>query len=689
MTTSRRPTAGMQLGGRYRLVEPLPGAAGRSWRARDDITTRDVIARAVAIPDDLADTEQDRTRRQVLRDIGALSERRHPGIEHVIDAVVDRGVPWILTDPVEGRSLGDVVRRDGPLPAGEVARIGLRVLDTLVAASLPHGDVNPDDVLLGPDGQVTVTGFGANPVDGTGTRGFRAPEGGPGRVADLWALGATLHFAVEGRMPDGPMARARALRPALEAMLAQDPMSRPDPATVWHLLKGARGAPAEIPAPPPSPPAPPPSPPAPPPSPPAPPPSPPAPPPSPPAPPPSPPAATGITDPEVAAALAAFEAAIEAAKPRGRAAAEPAPGPGSAPSAGTGGTVTAGPAADPASSDGPRPGDAAAAVSADRTGAPGRPPAPAGSTAAPEPTPPTTPAHQPEPQPDHTTDRPATHPTASEGRRQGSTIASEPALPTASARPAATHHVIDEAELRPDGTAADRPTRPGSPAAARTPGPAAAEPTASGDDRARPDGRRRVGAIAALVLLAVLAAALIALALNRDGDAAPAASAARPTGTAQPSTGSSGPQTPAAPPAGYRLYRDSAGWSVAVPSGWQATDRGAMVTFTDGVRTLGVTRRTDPPQDPYDDAIAREPVVQAATPGYEVVRIARVSYRSWPAADWEYTAGSGLDRVRTLTRSVVTGPGQAYALSLTTADRSWATDRTYFDVAASTFSPDR
>src|SRR5829696_1473383 len=661
MTTSRRPTAGMQLGGRYRLVEPLPGAAGRSWRARDDITTRDVIARAVAIPDDLADTEQDRTRRQVLRDIGALSERRHPGIEHVIDAVVDRGVPWILTDPVEGRSLGDVVRRDGPLPAGEVARIGLRVLDTLVAASLPHGDVNPDDVLLGPDGQVTVTGFGANPVDGTGTRGFRAPEGGPGRVADLWALGATLHFAVEGRMPDGPMARAGALRPALEAMLAQDPMSRPDPATVWHLLKGARGAPAEIPAPPPSPPA----------------------------PPPSPPAPPGITDPEVAAALAAFEAAIEAAKPRGRAAAEPAPGPGSAPSAGTGGTVTAGPAADPASSDGPRPGDAAAAVSADRTGAPGRPPAPAGSTAAPEPTPPTTPAHQPEPQPDHTTDRPATHPTPSDGSRQGSTIASEPALPTAPARPAAPHPVVDEAEPRPDGTAADRPTRPGSPAAARTPGPAAAEPTASGDDWARPD-RRRVGAIAALVLLAVLAA-LIPLALNRDGDATPAtsAAAARPTGTAQLSAGSSSPRIPAAPPAGYRLHRDPAGWSVAVPSGWQATDRGAMVTFTDGVRTLGVTRRTDPPQDPYDDALAREPVVQAATPGYEVVRIARVSYRSWPAADWEYTAGSGLDRVRTLTRSVVTGPGQAYALSLTTADRSWATDRTYFDVAASTFSPDR
>src|SRR5829696_2300153 len=385
MTTSRRPTAGMQLGGRYRLVEPLPGAAGRSWRARDDITTRDVIARAVAIPDDLADTEQDRTRRQVLGDVGALSEQRHPGIEHVIDAVVDRGVPWILTDPVEGRSLGDMVRRDGPLPAGEVARIGLRVLDALVAASLPHGDVNPDDVLLGPDGQVTVTGFGATPVDGTGTRGFRAPEGGPDRVADLWALGATLHFAVEGRMPDGPMARAGALQPALDALLAQDPTSRPDPATVRQLLRRARGAPAEMPAPPPSSPAPPPSS--------------PAPPPSPPAPPPSPPAAIGITDPEVAAALAAFEAAIDAAKPRGRrAAVAPTPGPGSAPSAGTGGTAAAGPAADPASSDGPRPGDTAAAVSTDRTGAPGRPPAPAGSTAAPEPTPPPPP---PPPTPPH------------------------------------------------------------------------------------------------------------------------------------------------------------------------------------------------------------------------------------------------------------------------------------------------
>ena len=46
MTTSQRLTSGTLLGGRYRLVEPLPGA-GRSWRARDEVDGRDLMARVI------------------------------------------------------------------------------------------------------------------------------------------------------------------------------------------------------------------------------------------------------------------------------------------------------------------------------------------------------------------------------------------------------------------------------------------------------------------------------------------------------------------------------------------------------------------------------------------------------------------------------------------------------------------
>ncbi len=155
--------------------------------------------------------------------------------------MVEDGTPWVISVRPGGRSLGDVVRTGGPLPAAVVALVGLQVLDALVAAGVPHGDLTPDDVLLGAGGRVTVTGFATTRVDGTETPGFRAPEGGPSAAADLWALGVTLYAAVEGRLPDGP--GGGALRPVLDRLLAIDPAQRSDTAEVRRLLAAVGGAP--------------------------------------------------------------------------------------------------------------------------------------------------------------------------------------------------------------------------------------------------------------------------------------------------------------------------------------------------------------------------------------------------------------------------------------------------------------
>jgi len=173
MTTSQRLPAGTLLGGRYRLIQPLPGA-GRSWHARDEVDRRELVARVVVLPAAMPAADRDLARQRALQDAAAVSRVHHPGIASVVDAVVEDGTPWVISVRPAGRSLGEVVRTSGPLAVDVAALVGLQVVGALEAAGVPHGDLTPDDVLLGPNGQVTVMGFATTRVDGTETPGFRA-----------------------------------------------------------------------------------------------------------------------------------------------------------------------------------------------------------------------------------------------------------------------------------------------------------------------------------------------------------------------------------------------------------------------------------------------------------------------------------------------------------------------------------
>jgi hypothetical protein len=200
------------------------------------------------------------TQASVLAQAGAVARLNHPGVVTVFDVVADHHRIFIVTELVRAPTLADLVETEGPLPPLRVAEIGAEVasvLEVAHSAGIVHRDVKPANVMVRNDGGVRLAGFGVTPLQGVpqltaaalalGSPSYLAPEQVQGRpsgpAADVWALGATMFFAVEGAPPfdrgtlvrtlaavvdedPRPMRRAGPLEALLPALLTKNPEDR-------------------------------------------------------------------------------------------------------------------------------------------------------------------------------------------------------------------------------------------------------------------------------------------------------------------------------------------------------------------------------------------------------------------------------------------------------------------------------
>jgi predicted Ser/Thr protein kinase len=158
--------------------------------------------------------------KRFLKESRAAAKLRHENIVRAIDAGEVSGRPYLVMEYMDGRTLADVLRTEGPLAESRALELAYQIAQGLQHAQhqgLIHGDVKPSNIILATDGVARICDFGlareipAQPAEGRpevvlATRAYASPEQLRGDTtqdhrSDLFSLGVTLFQAVTGRLP--------------------------------------------------------------------------------------------------------------------------------------------------------------------------------------------------------------------------------------------------------------------------------------------------------------------------------------------------------------------------------------------------------------------------------------------------------------------------------------------------------
>ena len=194
---------------RYRLDHLIAeGGFAQVWRAYDTELQR-IVAVKIPKPSRLESTDS------FLAEARRVARLKHPGIVPVHDVGVENGTCFIVSEYVEGGSLGDQLARFAPTP-GQVVRWISEIADALEYAHLHgviHRDIKPANILIDHHGRALLADFGiAQSANKTGsfapslgTLRYMAPEQLEGQPAtpasDVFSLGLVLHEALAGKLP--------------------------------------------------------------------------------------------------------------------------------------------------------------------------------------------------------------------------------------------------------------------------------------------------------------------------------------------------------------------------------------------------------------------------------------------------------------------------------------------------------
>ena len=208
---------------RFRIEERLgAGGMGEVYRAVDTRLHRTVAIKRMSWRQGLTPADH----ALFLREGQRASSLNHANIASIYDVIDENDEILLVMEYVPGSSLRNLIGE--PMPLDRFFHIAVQCVDALSAAhqsGILHGDVKPENIMLGPEDQVKLLDFGvARRLPGSGsdlptgslvtmqtsagisgTPAYMAPEvlkgEPPDARADIFALGIVFYEMLSGRHP--------------------------------------------------------------------------------------------------------------------------------------------------------------------------------------------------------------------------------------------------------------------------------------------------------------------------------------------------------------------------------------------------------------------------------------------------------------------------------------------------------
>jgi serine/threonine protein kinase len=240
--------SGTILHGRYRIERVLgSGGFGHVYLAIDLNTNQQFAIKEYFVTGSSGQA-------QLQHEARVLSQLHHPNLPAFHEAFNERGHYFVVLSYIEGNDLTDLIRiarqRNQPIPLPRVLGWILSVCDAVYflhnqPTPVIHRDIKPDNIRITPNGTAILVDLGnaKAAADGARTLFFIRHQGTPGYApqeqypggsgtnaqSDVYALGATLYFALTAHEPPSVSTRNSALQqglsdlPSLQEQLANNP----------------------------------------------------------------------------------------------------------------------------------------------------------------------------------------------------------------------------------------------------------------------------------------------------------------------------------------------------------------------------------------------------------------------------------------------------------------------------------
>ena len=231
------PVGTLLRGGTYRIVRFIDsGGFGRTYEAEHLMLQKRVAIKEFFVKDFCARNENtsyvvvgikskeplvDKLKSKFVDEARAVSRFRHAGIVQVSDVFEENGTAYYVMDYIEGSSLKDIVRSEGPLSERRALKYIFQVADALKYVhehNRLHLDVKPGNIMVDGSDNAILIDFGTSKqydeVSGENTStllghtpGYAPPEQMSKSVmnflpaTDIYALGAALYNLLTGKTP--------------------------------------------------------------------------------------------------------------------------------------------------------------------------------------------------------------------------------------------------------------------------------------------------------------------------------------------------------------------------------------------------------------------------------------------------------------------------------------------------------